>query len=186
VYGGEPLRLGNSAVPVPRDSAQEKLDRLVENGSKSPVPRGTTTFNEHEVNQLLRAHSAELLPHGLSDPHLRFIGSDALVATVVVDLDEYKRRRRGPGGLDPLVLLSGRLPVTGRGTLHAQSGQGRFKLHAADINGIPLPPALVREMIAALSRSEHNPEGYDIEQSFALAAGIKSITIESNQATVTQ
>ena len=170
-----------------RDSVQEKIDRIVENGSKSPVPPQTTVFTEDEVNHLLRTHFKESIPSGLSDPHVRLIGNGALVARVVVDLDEYKRRRRpGRGGLDPLALLTGKLPVTARGTLQTQEGQGRFRLEAADVNGIPLPPALVREMITALSRGNRNPEGYDIDKPFVLPANVRNATINPKELVVTQ
>jgi hypothetical protein len=169
-----------------RNIAQEKIDRIVENGAKSPVPPKTTVFTEEEANQLLRIQMKELMANGLSDPHLRLAGSDVLVARVVVDLDEYKRQRQGRGGLGPLALLAGRVPVTARGTLYARDGQGRIKLEAAELNGIPLPPALVREMITALSRSRRNPEGYDIEQPFALPANIRTVTINPKEAVVKQ
>jgi hypothetical protein len=168
-----------------RDSVQEKIDRIVENGSKSPVPALTTRFSEEEVNQRLRVQMKEFMPNGLSDPQARLIGNNALLARVIVDLDEYKRRRQGRA-LGPLALLTGRLPVTARGVLHTRDGQGQLKLERADVNGIPVPPALVREMITALSRSQRNPEGYDIEQPFTLPANIRTVTIIPKEAVVTQ
>ena len=169
-----------------RGGVQEKIDRIVENGAKSPVPSQTTVFSEDEVNQLLRIQMKELMPNGLSDPHVNLLGNDMLAARVVVDMDEYKRRRQGRGGLGPLALLSGRLPVTARGVLYAREGQGRIKLEGSEVNGIPLPPALVREMITALSRSQRNPEGYDVEKPFALPANIRNVTINPQEALVRQ
>jgi hypothetical protein len=166
--------------------AQEKLQRIVENGSKSPVPPGTTVFSEDEVNELLRVEMREFIPDGLSDPYIKLIGSNAFLGRAVADLDEYKRRRKQRGGLDPLQFLTGRLPVTARGLLYTRDGRGQVILQAADVNGIPLPPALVREMINALSRSEQHPNGYDIERPFALPAEIRAIAIHSKQAVVIQ
>jgi hypothetical protein len=59
-------------------------------------------------------------------------------------------------------------------------------LQAADVNGIPLPPALVREIIAVLTRRESQPNGYDIEQPFVLPANIRAINVESGKAAVIQ
>jgi hypothetical protein len=186
----EPVRLAASpadnAPAKRRDSAQEKIDRIVENGSKSPVPPLTTRFSEDEVNRLLRVHIKELDANGLSDPQVRLIGNNTLVARIIVDLDEYKRRRQGRGALGPLALITGRLPVSARGLLHTRDGQGQFKLERADVNGIPVPPALVREMVTVLSRSQRNPEGYDIEQPFALPANIRTVTIHPKEAMITQ
>jgi len=176
----------HNVQPQRRDPLQEKIDRLVENGSKSPVPPRTTVFSEDEVNQIVRVQMNEAMPKGLSDPQIRLIGNDILAARAVVDLDEYKRRHQGTGSLGPLALLSGRVPVSARGVLHSRGGQGQIKLESADMNGIPLPPALVREMIAALSRSTRNPEGFDIEQPFALPARIRAVRINPKEAVVTQ
>ena len=170
----------------PRDRLEDKIDRLIENGAKSPVSALTTAFTEDEVNHILAVRMKEMMPNGLSDPHVTLVGNGALVARVFVDMDEYKRRRKGRGGLGPLTLMSGKLPVTAQGTLQTQEGQGRFKLHGAEVNGIPLPAPLVREMITSLSRSRRNPEGYDIEKPFALPANIRNVIINPNEAVVTQ
>jgi hypothetical protein len=175
-----------SVQPKRRDPLQEKIDRIVVNGSKSPVPPRSTVFTEDEVNQILRVQMKEALPNGLSDPQVRLIGNNILAARVVVDFDEYKRQRQGRGSLGPLALLGGKLPVNARGVLHSRDGQGQIKLDTADANGIPLPPALVREMTAALSRSAHNPQGYDIEQPFPLPASIRAVRINPKEAVVTQ
>jgi hypothetical protein len=184
------VQLNASAVALSQDRGgdrvQEKIDRIVENGSKSPVPPQTTVLTEDEVNHMMRVQMKEFIPKGLSDPHLRLIGNNALLARAIVDLDEYKRRRPQRGGLDPLNLLSGRLPVTARGVLHTREGQGQVKLQAAEVNGIPLPPLLVREMITVLSRSPRQPNGYDIEQPFTLPAKIRTVTVHASEAVVTQ
>jgi hypothetical protein len=41
-------------------------------------------------------------------------------------------------------------------------------------------------MIAALSRSAHNPQGYDIEQPFTLPASIRAVRINPKEAVVMQ
>jgi hypothetical protein len=185
-----PVRAGQAQQQSDQDNskerAQEKLRRVVENGSKSPVPPQTTVFSEEEVNQLLRVEMKEFIPPGIADPYLRLVGNNALLGRATVDLDEYKRRRQQRGGLDPLQLLSGRLPVTARGLLHTRDGRGQIMLQAADVNGIPLPPALVREIIAVLTRREGQPNGYDIEQPFVLPANIRAIDVESGKAAVIQ
>ena len=178
----EPVKV----ITEPRVGLEDRIDGLVENGKKSPVPPLNTTFTENEVNQILAVHMKEIMPNGLSDPRVTLVGNGALVARVVVDMDEYKRRRKGRGGLGPLTLMSGKLPVTARGTLQTQEGQGRFKLHGAEVNGIPFPAPLVREMITSLSRSRRNPEGYDIEKPFALPANIRNVIINPNEAVVAQ
>jgi hypothetical protein len=184
--GVEPAKLTASPAASPRDSAQEKIDQIVENGAKSPVPPQTTTFSEAEVNQLLRSRMDEIMPDGISDPHVRLVGNGVVIVRVVVDIDEYKRRRTRRSGLGPLALLTGKLPVSARGTLQTQEGQGRFRLEAAELNGIPMPPALVREMITALSRSRRNPDGYHIERPFALPANIRTVVVNPQEAVVAQ
>ena len=123
----------------PRDRLEDKIDGLIENGAKSPVPPLTTAFTEDEVNHILAVRMKEMMPNGLSDPRVTLVGNGALVARVFVDMDEYKRRRKGRGGLGPLTLMSGKLPVTARGTFQTDEGQGRFKLHGARSTAYPCP-----------------------------------------------
>jgi hypothetical protein len=170
----------------PSDRARQKIEQILDNGSRSQVSPRTTTLTEDELNQLLLVHMKEIMPQGLSDPHVRLIGNNILIARMVVDMNEYKRRRRGRGALGPLALLSGKVPVTARGVLQTQDGQGQFKLQGSEVSGVPLPPAFVREMITALSRSRRNPEGYDVEKPFSLPASIREVTINPKEAVVKQ
>jgi hypothetical protein len=174
------------AAAPSRDAAQEKIDRIAENGAKSPVPPQTTVFTEQEVNQIVRVQMTDLAARGLSDPRVRLLGNNTLAARLIVDLDEYKRRREQRGPLGPLALLSGKVPVSARGVLHSREGRAQLTLEASDINGIPLPPAVVREIIAALSRDNRNPDGYDIEQPFNLPANIRTVAIHPGEAVVRQ
>jgi hypothetical protein len=180
-----------SAAPMdevqenPSERARQKIEQILDNGSRSSVSPRTTSLTEEELNQFLLLHMKEIMPQGLSDPHVRLIGNNILIARMVVDMNEYKRRRRGRG-LGPLALLSGKVPVTARGVLQARDGQGQFTLQGSEVSGVPLPPAFVREMLTALSRSRRNPEGYDVERPFALPANIREVTIHPKEAVVLQ
>ena len=159
-----------------KDRLQEKLDELIANGATSPVPRKSTTFSESEVNTALTVNLKEKIPKGIAEPQVRLLGNSKISARVVVDVDEFRRRsKRGNAG--PLNFLGGKIPVLVRGDLVAHDGQGQFKLQSAEANGIPLPKALVLELLATYTRTKEKPEGFNLEKPFELPASIRDVVI---------
>ena len=109
-----------------------------------------------------------------------------MAGQAVVDLDAISNKRASGGMLDPWRLIGGRLPVNVIGTLQTRNGVGRFQLDSADVSGVPLPKALLQEMVSWYSRSEKTPQGVRLDDPFALPANIQQIEVGQGRAVVVQ
>jgi hypothetical protein len=76
--------------------------------------------------------------------------------------------------------------VTASGILHTQNGRGRFELEQAAASGVPIPKAILQDMVSYYSRTSDDPEGLRIDQPFALPARIRQIELRQGQAVVVQ
>ena len=169
-----------------RDQLQEKIDALIANGEITPVPAKTTSFSQTEVNTALNVNFKDKIPSGITEPEVTLLGNSRLTARVVVDVDEFKRKRGKRSNAGPLNFFGGKIPVLVRGDLITRAGQGQFKLQSAEVNGIPLPKSLVEEMLATYTRSRSRPNGIDLETPFDLPAKIREIIVNTGAAEVVQ
>jgi hypothetical protein len=163
---------------------QDKIAAVIANGDKAPVPPKTTIFSESEVNTILNNHMRDRIPNGISEPQVRLLGNSRVTARVVVDVDEFKRKRRSNAG--PVNFFSGKMPVLVRGDLITREGQGQFKLQSAEVNGIPLPKSFAQELLATYTRTRDNPNGIDIERPSELPANIRQLIINLSEVLVVQ
>jgi hypothetical protein len=169
-----------------RDQLKEKIDAVITNGEMTPVPAKTTSFSQTEVNSALTVHFRDKIPGAISEPQIRLLGNSRLTARVVVDVDEFRRKRGKSGNAGPLNFFGGKIPVLVRGDLITRGGQGQFKLQSAEVNGIPLPKSLVQEMLATYTRSRSNPNGIDLEKPFDLPVNIREVIVNLGEAVVVQ
>jgi len=168
------------------DRLQRKIDEIVGNANTSPVPAKKTPISETEANSYLAFNLKERIPQGLSQPQVTMLGSSRLAGRVVVDIDEFKRKRKSRGLVDPLNYVSGKVPITARGALRTHNGEGTFALASAEIYGVPLPKPILQELLAYFSRTEKNPQGFDMDKPFNLPANIREVVINTGEAIVIQ
>ena len=88
--------------------------------------------------------------------------------------------------LSPWALLRGTVPVEAIGTLRTSNGVGAFTLESATVGGLPVPKALLQELVSHYSRSESQPEGINFEAPFRLPSRIREIQTRQGQALVVQ
>ena len=176
------------------DVLSKKLTAIVERGGAArpgtPAKPGATTvrrttLSENELNSWFAYKAPQYLPAGVTRPTVTIIGNGAVKGAAVVDLDKVAKTRRG-GGLDPLSFLGGQLPVTVTGKLSTKDGQGRFEMQTAEIAGVPVPSALLEEMIAYYSRSSDPADRIRLGEAFALPANIRQIEVSPGQMVVVQ
>jgi len=145
-----------------------------------------TAVTEGELNSWFAYNAPAALPQGLSEPKMTLIGNGKVMGGATVDLEAVGKKRGSGGALDVWSYLGGRVPVTVTGVLHSKDGQGRFELETAEVSGVPVPKALLQEMIASYSRSAARPQGLKLDDPFALPLKIKQIEVGAGQAVVVQ
>lgn len=174
--------------PVSRreaDAFQRKVLEIRQYGAAAPGVARVTPVYEGEVNSFLHFEGAAALPPGVREPSVSILGAARVAGRAVVDLDAV-RNARARGLLDPMSLLGGQLEVTATGSLAADGGQARFTLESATVGGVPIPSALLQELVSYYTRSPEYPAGLDLDDSFPLPARIRQIDLRPGQAIVVQ
>jgi hypothetical protein len=174
-----------SSVP-PADRMQQKLEAIVKFGAIPRLETQSTVIEEGEVNAYLATYLQAEIPPGISTPTLRIHGDRLLSATATLDIDALNASRAPAEGFDPLRMLRGSLPAKVSGRLVTENGVGRFQLESAELGGIPLPRALVAQLVTRFSTSPDQPQGIDLEAPFDLPSSIREIRVEPGQVTVLQ
>ena len=181
--------LSHAAVELTKengDRLQQKLDALQRNAATIPVSARQTSASQNEVNSYLTFNLREKMPAGLIEPYVTVIGDGRIAGRIFMDMDEFNRRRRSRGLIDPLNFLSGKVPVTATGTLRTENGQGRFTLASAEIQGVPLPKPILQEIVSFFSRTRDNPNGFDMDKPFNLPVKIRQVFLNREKVTVVQ
>lgn len=178
-----------AASPFSRSDADrfvQKLVRIVQRGNGGAGAASRTVLTEREVNAYLAFHGRDDIPAGIADPYISIVGTGRLRGRALIDLDAVRRQRDDRGWLDPLAYLGGRLPVTASGVLRTQNGVGRFELESAEISGVSVPKGVLQPLVAYYSRTADHPQGYNLDDPFALPASIREIEVGKGQAVVVQ
>lgn len=159
------------------------INQHAETAAKSPR---RTTVTENEVNSWFEFRAQPLLPAGVTSPKVTAIGNGKLLASAIVDLEAVGKKRGSGGTLDIWSWLGGRVPLSVTGILHTKDGKGRFELQAADVSGVPVPKALLQELVSYYTRTTEHPQGVKLDDPFELPAQIKQIEVGQAQAVVVQ
>jgi hypothetical protein len=122
---------------------------------------------------------------GIVDPTINALGDGRVGGRAVVDLDAVRKQKQR-GWLDPLGYMTGRLPITARGTLTTKDGVGKFNLESAEISGVTIPKTVLQELLSYYSRSKENPDGINMDDPFELPARIREIRVGKATSTIVQ
>jgi hypothetical protein len=169
------------------DQLQRKITLISENArAKQPV-RKRTAVTEAEVNSYLKYGMAGELPTGVTEPYVGIEGGGRLSGRAVVDLNHVRAERSSGRWLDPLSYLGGKAPVTAVGVLRTSQGTAKLELESTTISGVVVPKMLLQALVSYYSRSAEDPDGFGLDDSFQLPAGIKEIEVgKKGEAVVVQ
>jgi hypothetical protein len=170
------------------DRFQTKLEDIVKHGGTAPKPKAkprTLQVTDAEVTAYLRHHATEDIPVGIVEPSITALGDGKVGGRAIVDLDAVRKQKQRTW-LDPMNLLSGRLPVTVSGRLTTTAGVGRFELESAEVSGVPVPKTVLQELLSYYSRTPEDPDGINMDDPFELPARIREIRVAKGAATVVQ
>jgi hypothetical protein len=180
------------AVDVSRqqaDSFAKKVAIINQRAAATAPPPGAarrTVVSESEVNSWFAYRAQDLIPKGITQPKVTIIGNGRVMGLATVDLDAVSRQRASGNSLDLWNLVGGQLPVTVTGVLQTKAGQGRFDVQSASVGGVPVPKALLQELVSYYSRTGDHPAGVRIDSPFDLPAKIQQIEVGAGQAVVVQ
>ena len=170
------------------DRFQSKLTRIVAFGNAPAVKAAkpqSTPVTDAEVNSYLKYNAGSQVPTGIVDPVLSALGEGRVSGRAVVDLDAVRTQKKR-GWLDPLGYMSGRLPITARGTLTTKDGVGRFMLESAEVSGVTIPKTVLQELLSYYSRTKENPDGINMDNPFELPSRIREIRVGKATSTIVQ
>lgn len=177
---GSPTASQDGRAPASRADSQrllQKLTLIVDHGNRPRPAPLRTVITERELNAYLALDGAVDLPVGVTRPNIVLHGERRVTGSAVVDLDAVRAQHKSTGMLDPMNFLAGKLPVSASGLLEAHDGRARLQLESASVAGIPVPRAVLREVVAYYTRSPDYPRGVDIDEPFPLPARIKVIDV---------
>ena len=185
-----PILLGAADVQRTRADADQLLRKiaLIATHALSAQSKSLRTpVTESELNSFLEFHARSEIPAGVLEPVVTIEEAGRLRGRALVDLDEVKKAQAAAGGgFGVLSMLSGRVPVEAVGTLNATNGVAQFHLEQAVVSGVPVPKALLQQVVSYYSRTPENPEGIDLEAPFPLPANIRQIETLRGQAIIVQ
>jgi hypothetical protein len=178
------------AATVSRQTADEFAQKiaLIQRQADVAERAGTrrTPLTQDELNSWFMYRAQPLLPNGVGPPQVTIGGEGRVEGRVVVDLDAVAKRRSTSGTFDPFSLIGGKVPVGVAGVLHTGDGMGRFEVQTAEMSGIPVPVAVLQELLTYYSRTPERPQGVRLDGVFALPASILQIEVGQGQAVVVQ
>ena len=176
--------------PVPRPGLSwaeaEALDRKlveIERRRAAPARRGkteTVTVTQSELNSYLNLTLGSKIPKEVKDLQVT-LERERLQATGMVDLDQVKSKV-AVSSWNPLLLMSGFVPVLLRGRLVNRDGFGSIIWEDVRVNAWSVPVSLLEEMVARSTRKPDNPEGVDISAPFRLPYSVRRVRLEPGRA----
>lgn len=163
----------------------DKLVAIVVRGME-PLPDPVRTeLLEREINAYLTHQSADQFPVGVTRPRIALLDEGRVRMTAVVDLDMV-RKAESRGVLDPLRYASGTVEVAAVGILRTSEGRATYHFESGAFGRLPLPRAVLHELVAFYTRSPELPEGLDLSAPFDLPARIREIHLRQGAAMIVQ
>lgn len=163
----------------------QKIAAIALHGLSTEPKSRHTIVTEQELNSFLAFHARQEIPAGVLDPTVSIAPAGRLVGRAIVDLDAVRKARQAAGQSAPM-LMTGRLPIQAAGVLKTSNGMGRFELHEAWVSGIPIPKALLQQIVGHYTRTSDLPDGIDLDAPFELPSAIREIRTSQGAATIIQ
>lgn len=164
------------------NSLTRKLESLEKRRLEKSRKKQTVLFTQGEVNSYLNLTYAEKLPKGLRDVEVR-LDRDRILAKGLVNIDRVKGKvGDGGGGWGPLSFLSGDVPVEIMGKLTSKDGFGTIQWETVYLSSMRLPVSALEQLVLSATKSESNPEGFDIHAPFRLPYSVERLRLEPGRA----
>jgi hypothetical protein len=177
-----PSALGTARLSLEQaESLGRKLLAIQHGAAARPRPPAPLTVTEDELNSYVAYKLRAQMPPSVSDVRVRF-ERDRLLGSALIDFDQLKGKLPPFGPLNPLSLLSGRVPTEFRGRLPNEDGFGTLELEELSLGSLPVPIALVEQAVARSTRTAERPDGFDLHAPFRLPYGIRRVRLQPGRA----
>lgn len=163
---------------------EDAIASIVTNAATPAEALRTVTITARSVNAFLRFQGAGLLPGGVREPELQFIDPGRVSGRATINLDEIRTQQQR-GHLDPLRYVSGHVEVLAVVVVQAANHVGQVAIETVSIGGIPMPPAVLVELVRYYSRTEQH-RGVDITEPFTLPYAIMELRVENGRVVIEQ
>ncbi len=188
VVGALSIGLGavQTLTQADAQSLEKKLGAIMARGLQ-PAAKPTpfrTFLTEREINAYFKFNSQNF-PTGVVNPKLLLTGAGRLEGQATVDLTAI-RKSRDRSWVDPMNLVGGAVDLKISGTLTAASGTGRLTVESATLGGVPIPIAVLQEVVAFYTKSPELPNGFDLTKPFPLPSGIREVDVQRGAAMIVQ
>lgn len=164
---------------------QQKIDTILRRAGDETSTAHRTTLLEPEINAYLQFQGAAMVPEGITDPTISIGDARAVTVEAVIDLDAI-RDQRPRNWLDPLQYLGGQMPVIASGTVSAADGAAQIAVERITISGIPMPVAVLQELVGYYTRTPDQPQGTRLDQPIPLPYRISEIRLAPGEAVIVQ
>ena len=164
---------------------ESKLAQIMRYDAVGGAPSQTVVLLEREVNAYLQFQAVPQLPPSVTAPYVSIDVAGALSGQATVDLGVVGQSRQR-GLLDPLRYLRGTVVVAATGVLHTTNGVGQLEIVSVRVGDLVVPATVLYELVRYYSRSEAQPEGFDLAEPFDLPYRIREVLAEVDQAVVVQ
>jgi hypothetical protein len=163
------------------NSLTRKLETIEKRRLEKSRKKQTVLFTQGEVNSYLNLAYAEKLPKGLKDVEVR-LDRDRILAKGMVNIDRVKGKVADGGGWGPLSFLSGDVPVEIMGKVTSKDGFGTIQWETVYLSSMRLPVSALEQLVLSATKSESNPEGFDIHAPFRLPYSVERLRLEPGRA----
>lgn len=176
-----------SANPAPytraeADTLDRKFDDLSERHKSGKVARGKSLLvTEQELNAYLNLSPSVKMPRGLSDVVVR-LEAERIHATGLLDLEKVRDKMPNLSPLSPLYWLSGQVGVLLRGRVLNDDGFASIEWEDVRVGNVPVPIALLHQIVSSTTKNESYPDGFDIRAPFALPYSMRQVRIQPGRA----
>lgn len=145
---------------------------------------GRVEVSEAELNSFLGLSLAARLPEGVSGLSVRF-GNERLEASATVDVTRVGGQVGRELADSPVAaLLGSSLPVFVSGRLRSDEGFGSFEVEQVLLASIPVPVSVVADLVARSTRSNAQPQGFDIRAPFRYPEGLRRVVLKPGSASL--
>jgi len=161
------------------DALTRKLATIESLGGSLDPRRKPTRLEvtEAELNSYLNLSLASQIPPGVADLRVR-LHADEVEARAVVDIDRVRGQVEPAGSWGPFAFFGGSVPVELRARLTSEGGFGSVRIERASIGSMPVPVAVLEQLVASATKTAANPGGFALLTPFRLPYSLRRVRIQ--------